>query len=170
MSGQRPSRSPGKLLSLVTLQERCKDKKAVSSLGGCRSKIHLHLLGNLFTHNVTYAALARGTMVIILSDSLHLWASLRFSMLGHPHVPQVPLYSPTWCHDPISFSGSWIFILLPHTIQSFLPLSSGSLCPITLSAGHVLSDDTLVPNFCPTLFSSTSPGYSTRFYALSVQT
>lgn len=66
------------------------------------------------------------------------------------------------CHDPISFSGSWISILLPPIIQSFPPLTSGSPCPNTLSAGYVSSDDTLVPTFCPTLLSTTSPAYSAR--------
>lgn len=144
------------------LQERGEDEKAVSSLGVRRSKIHLHLLGNLFTRIATYAALTRGTVVITSSDSLHLWASLRFSILGHPHVPPVPLYSPHMVPWPNLLLRLLDFHPLTTHNSVFPPLSSGSPCFITFSAGPISSDDTLVPNFCPALCSTTSPAYSTR--------
>lgn len=123
------------------LQERGEDEKAVSWLSVRRSKIHLHLLGNLFTRKATYAALTRGTVVITLSDSLHLWASLRFSTLGHPMFLQFPFTHPTWCHDPISFFPPYL-LDLPVSSHLVLVLS----LQMTLQSLTFLNNITFWPN------------------------
>lgn len=163
MSGQRPNRSPGKLLFPSSCCRR-----------GARVKKLCHPSASA---EVRFTFIYSATCLPAMPPT-PLWQGAPWSLHCQilficeppwdlalwviPMFLQFPFTHPTWCHDPISFSGSWISILLPPANQSFLPLSSGSPCPNTISAAHVSSDDTLVPNFCPALFSTTSPAHSTR--------